>query len=382
MSFAVLAWLTCAGAANAQWARQTTFDVGAIRLTRDDFADTDGVNVAALWSRWNERVSLIASGAATRASDGRSTGIAVGSASYSVPVRRVRLEAGGTATLLGTSDLSPSSSWLGFGRAHLLGQSRGAWIGGGGGGVRRDQGTFGAATGELGLWLRRDEQRLTASVATVRTSTVSTVIFTDETILRVREPVGYSDVSLLAHGAWGAFELDAFGVARDGWKGDVASSAGGSIGAAWWVTRHIAVAGALGRQLSDPMRATARARYATIALRLSAERHRTARAGRAVREPSPPVGEASLIATPVAEGAFVVRVHAPGAQRVEWMSDITEWEPVQLDRRGDRWELRLTMPSGPHHVLLRIDGGAWIPPSNLPRIDDEFGGRVGLLVIP
>src|SRR5215207_3530135 len=125
MWFAVSACLALAEAANAQWARQTSFDVGAIRLTRDDFADTDGVNVAALWSRWNDRVSLIASGAATRATDSRSTGIALGSASYLVPVRAVRLEAGATGTVLGTSDLSPASSVLGFGRAHMLGNGTG-----------------------------------------------------------------------------------------------------------------------------------------------------------------------------------------------------------------------------------------------------------------
>ena len=109
MSFAVFACFGCVEAANAQWARQTSFDVGAIRLTRDDFADTDGVNIAGLWSRWSERVSMVASGAATRASDGRATAIALGSASYAVPMRRLRLEAGATGTVLGTSDLEPAS---------------------------------------------------------------------------------------------------------------------------------------------------------------------------------------------------------------------------------------------------------------------------------
>ena len=88
------------------------------------------------------------------------------------------------------------------------------------------------------------------------------------------------------------------------------------------------------------------------------------------------------MALPAGDGMATVRVHSPGARRVEIMGDITGWEPVELDRRGDRWERRLTMASGPHHVLVRIDGGAWVAPSNLPRIDDEFGGRVGLLVVP
>lgn len=379
MSFAVLAHVGIAGAANAQWARQTTFDVGAIRLTRDDFADTDGVNVAALWSRWNERVSFIASGAATRASDGRSTGIALGSASYAVPLRRLRFELGGTGTVLGTSDLQPSSSWLGFGRAHWLGDGVGLWAGGGGGRVRTEQRTYGAVTGEFGAWARRGEHRVSVITTPVRTSTITTFIFGDETVLRLREPVGYTDFTLAAHGGWGAFQVDAAAVLRDGWRGNVRSAASASVGGAWWMTPHIGVAAAVGRQLADPMRGTARARYATVALRFSAERHRVAR-----RAPAPPVavGEAALVAMPGGDGTGTIRVHAPGARRVEIMSDLTGWEPMELDRRADRWECRLTVTSGPHHILVRIDAGGWMAPSNLPHIDDEYGGRVGLVIVP
>jgi hypothetical protein len=32
--------------------------------------------------------------------------------------------------------------------------------------------------------------------------------------------------------------------------------------------------------------------------------------------------------------------------------------------------------------MLRIDDGEWSPPANLPVVDDDFGGRVGLLVVP
>jgi hypothetical protein len=64
------------------------------------------------------------------------------------------------------------------------------------------------------------------------------------------------------------------------------------------------------------------------------------------------------------------------------MGDLTGWESKDLDRQGARWELRLTTQPGAHHVLVRIDGGKWIVPANLPRIDDELGGTVGLIVIP
>ena len=372
--------MSSAGTANAQWARQTTFDVGAIRLTRDDFADTGGLNVAGLWSRWSERVSLVASGAATHISDGRSTAIALGSGSYTVPVRRVRFEAGATGTVLGTSGLRPASSWLGFARAHVLGQGRGAWLGAGGGTVHLETESVGAATGEVGGWLRRGDQRLTVNAAAVRTSTVSTVIFSDETVLRVREPVGYTDVSLAGHAAWRQLEIDAVAVSRHAWKGNLASMPGAVVAGAWWFTPYMAMAGAVGRQLADPMRGTVRTRYATVALRLSAERHGSMRAR--TTPPRVAAGEASIVATSADGGAVVVRVHAAGARRVEIMGDMTGWEPVALTRQGDRWEVRLTTTPGAHHVVVRIDGGAWATPSNLPRIDDELGGTVGLLVIP
>ena len=322
---------------------------------------------------------MIASGAATRASDGRSTGIAVGSASYAVPLGAFRLEAGGTGTILGTSNLEPSSSWLGFGRAHLLRPTGGLWVGGGGGRVRTENRSYGAATGDFGAWWRRDEHRLTLTVAPMRTSTITTFVFDDETVLRLRDPVGYTDFALTAHGTWGAFEVDAVGAVRDAWKGTIDGGMSASLAGAWWITPYVGLAAAVGRQLADPMRGTAQGRYATIALRLSAERHRASRRPLA---PRAAVGDASIVAEPAGDGMAVVHVQSPGARRVELMGDITGWEPVELDRRGDRWVRRLTMSSGPHHVLVRIDGGAWMVPSNLPRIDDEFGGRVGLLVIP
>ena len=209
---------------------------------------------------------------------------------------------------------------------------------------------------------------------------VSTVIFSNEAVLRVREPVGYTDVALIGHGGWGRFELDALALSRHAWKGSLASAPTAAVGGAWWATPYVAVAAAIGRQLSDPMRGTVRARYATVALRLSAERHGPARPSQL--PPRVGAGEASMIAVSADGGAAVLRVHAPGARTVELMSDITGWAAVELTRRGDGWEIRLTTTPGSHHVVLRIDGGAWVPPSNLPRIDDELGGKVGLIVIP
>jgi hypothetical protein len=49
---------------------------------------------------------------------------------------------------------------------------------------------------------------------------------------------------------------------------------------------------------------------------------------------------------------------------------------------GDAWELAAALPSGTRRLTIRIDGGTWRVPANLAGADDEFGSRVGLLVVP
>jgi hypothetical protein len=91
-------------------------------------------------------------------------------------------------------------------------------------------------------------------------------------------------------------------------------------------------------------------------------------------------------------GRVALEVHAPGAGLVEVMGDFTGWSPRPLLRVAPRrpglraldapWQIELQPGSGAHRVSLRIDGGAWLPPPGLPTALDEFGGVVGLLVVP
>jgi hypothetical protein len=83
-----------------------------------------------------------------------------------------------------------------------------------------------------------------------------------------------------------------------------------------------------------------------------------------------------------AAGNQRIVVLAPGASTVELMADFTGWEPVALGRRDDGFALELPIAPGTHRVAIRVNGGPWMVPSNMPAIDDDFGGRVGLVVIP
>jgi len=77
-----------------------------------------------------------------------------------------------------------------------------------------------------------------------------------------------------------------------------------------------------------------------------------------------------------------LEISAATATRVELMADFTDWQPVPLERAGNGWRLERAISSGLHHVSLRIDGGPWIAPSNLPRADANAEAGVGLLTVP
>ena len=53
---------------------------------------------------------------------------------------------------------------------------------------------------------------------------------------------------------------------------------------------------------------------------------------------------------------------------------------IQLPN-GD-WTVERVVAPGTHRVAIRVNGGPWAVPPNLPHVSDEFGGEVGLLIVP
>jgi hypothetical protein len=77
-----------------------------------------------------------------------------------------------------------------------------------------------------------------------------------------------------------------------------------------------------------------------------------------------------------------LRIVVPGAVSVEVAGDFTDWEPVPLSHRyGDTWEIRLPLRPGVHRLNVRVDGQRWVVPQGLRSEEDEYGGRVGILVV-
>ena len=77
-----------------------------------------------------------------------------------------------------------------------------------------------------------------------------------------------------------------------------------------------------------------------------------------------------------------VRVWAPGNPKVELLADFTDWIAVPLVRQesGD-WQGYYRIPPGARRVNLRLNGKEVVVPLNLSSVDDEFTGRVGVLIV-
>ena len=71
-----------------------------------------------------------------------------------------------------------------------------------------------------------------------------------------------------------------------------------------------------------------------------------------------------------------------GVETVDIMGDFSDWSPLTLVRHGrDLWELSIPMSAGMHQINVRVDGGAWMAPPNMPTMKDTFNGEVGLMVV-
>jgi hypothetical protein len=70
----------------------------------------------------------------------------------------------------------------------------------------------------------------------------------------------------------------------------------------------------------------------------------------------------------------------PGGDRARVMGEMTAWQPVELEPVGrGRFVGWFLSREGTYRVNVSLDGGPWIAPPGMPRVEDGFGGLVGLL---
>jgi hypothetical protein len=145
----------------------------------------------------------------------------------------------------------------------------------------------------------------------------------------------------------------------------------------WWLVDRLGIAGTVGRQPPDPSFDTPGRTFFRLGFRAALDRRRPAPAA----------------ATPLRRSAFRLRrldpelveftLEAAGAEQVEIMADFTDWSavPMERDRPGGIWRVRLPATPGLHRMNVRYDGGAWRAPPVTRVVRDEFGEESGELLI-
>ena len=142
--------------------------------------------------------------------------------------------------------------------------------------------------------------------------------------------------------------------------------------AAYWTGQTTAIVFAIAHQLPDFVRGGDALDGVSVALRF----------GQASPAVVRTMGSTAMVQFLGTVETRTVRIHVPEARTVEFIGDFTNWEPRSMTRNGAAFETMMRVTSGTHRLMLRIDGGEWRPPANTPVVDDDFGGRVGLLVVP
>lgn len=154
-----------------------------------------------------------------------------------------------------------------------------------------------------------------------------------------------------------------------------ASRGFGSLLLTRWLSPSLGVTG--GFVIQPPVPGAAERRGAVIGIRL-------ARSPRLIpRLVNAPKAAVSACTVRYSEAGATLELDAPGAAHVEISGDFTRWQPVVLERRtGNRWAVTIPIAPGVHRLVVRVDGGGWMPPPGLPQVVDLYEGTVGVLVAP
>ena len=64
------------------------------------------------------------------------------------------------------------------------------------------------------------------------------------------------------------------------------------------------------------------------------------------------------------------------------MGDFSAWQPVAMTEERGAWVARVRVTPGVYHYAFRTADGAVVVPQGVPAVDDGFGGRSAVLVVP
>jgi hypothetical protein len=266
-------------------------------------------------------------------------------------------------------------------RLHTRGERTGGWLGAAVGaagmdapsaGFTRLEGGLRHAWGPAGvdLWVTRTSY---GSPAVIRGGLGQGA----EDTLGGRHVSEYTDLGSSGSVGVGGLELGLTLIRRLG--GAPFRRTGWEVNAVWWLAPSMGLVGAAGHSLPQLGAAIPGARYGMLGLRLALGTRSSRRRPVAVAPPA----ETATTTPRLVAGPRRITISGRKAGRAEVMGDFTDWQPVRMQPAGEaRWILPVTLAPGAHHLNVRFDGGPWLVPAGAVPVDDGFGSRAGLFVVP
>lgn len=343
-------------------AQRWQVDLGGSSVGYDTLARASSASVSPLIAWEGPAAYATLSGALAAFAAGQSTAQGRGDLSLlfapAGEASRIRME------LVGSADGSVHSS--GYRtvatrselRFHMAGPAAGVWLGGSAATAwaLNSAGITWALGPTVGAWGRIQTWNFTTIWSPYRLAGY----WFSEAQGRVAAALG--SVDLAGYLGW-RIAPSASGIPNSAW--------GGGTCAVWFAPRAALVLGA-GTYPSDLLEALPKGSYLSLAIRLSKSRPTTAVL--ASRSPA-------LYAK--TRGPSEFRFAVPGAARVDLVGDWTGWQPVPLERASNgQWVIRTRVGPGVHRFNLVVDGERWIVPEGSAAVDDGFGGKTALLVVP
>jgi hypothetical protein len=285
-----------------------------------------------------------------------------------------RLELSGSAGVSKYGDAQSAGHVLGGARLHFVGGTTGAWVGA----------TAGRSYGASGV---------PVEVAAAAWSVRNRVAFLGSVTGTLHNQVRYVDFLGTVRWTSARMELEARVGARP-WGRNVVDTEERLTGAYAELdllvplNRWLSMMVSGGKYRGDPVRRTLGAEYVSAGVRLGAFGRSSRRVVRYEAEVPgnrvvPREESAPRLEVRGRGERRTLRIHAPDATSVELMGDFTDWSPVPLVRiEAGVWETELELPAGVYRVNIRLNGAAWAVPGGLRVERTEFGGAVGVMVVP
>jgi hypothetical protein len=358
---------------HAQWS--LTGDVGVSHLRQAGIPESNAQTLGATLDAASERSAFRTSILAARATSDRWTGQGLLVGSIVGPTAgAARWQLDGIASAFGETNVAATTSGELAARARLGSSLRGGALGAGVGANMRGTTSNPLYRAQGDGWWSVNDERLVVNVALTRTR----ALFAPTSTTQSAE----GDISYLDLGA--SWRHDAAGLSIGGGGGlrgrreslGTTTNGWGVVDLVAWIKPQLAVTLGAGRTLDDVVRGVPHATFASIAIRIAAQPHTT------VFSRSESTAGPQIRVEGAGDALRRIEIRVDSASRVEVMGDFTNWSPALLDRVGRVWRLERTIPPGPHRIAMRVDGGPWIVPANLPRVEDDLAGPVGIITVP